>query len=166
MLSSAVLSGIPEVNLGMKAKFENIEKTEHARVTFIEKTREKAKNRAMAKRTADGEPKPTKIVVSREDSGLNFGRARFMGGNRGAGSNAGSSEGVVDVGSELTDHGKVFEMAKKKGLLFVLSHNPWKRTDLYCHVRPHFFHNCQNIIALHLGSPHPPLRAPLSSESG
>ena len=63
ILSSAMLSGIPEVDLGTEAKMKNIEQAEQARIDFI-----------------NGKIKRKKPIlgVKQADGNLNYGRARFM----------------------------------------------------------------------------------------
>eukprot|EP00039_Didymoeca_costata_P027694 m.18963 g.18963 ORF g.18963 m.18963 type:complete len:324 (-) comp6459_c0_seq1:192-1163(-) len=104
ILSNAILSGIPEVDLGMENKIKNIEETEAARLAAIEKS--------LGNKRKSEEGKPPK--KPQPDSYHNFGRARFMRGNPSQ-KHASTTGAVYQEGSELTDHKKVFESALKKG---------------------------------------------------
>eukprot|EP00729_Bicosta_minor_P000157 gene157-32968_t len=110
ILSNAILSGIPEVDLGVDAKMANIEDTEAARLDYM-------RNRRGKKAPAPGQliSQATK-KRSKGDAALNFGRARFLSGGRHDHNARGTSIGVVaGRDTELTDHMQVFEEAKKQG---------------------------------------------------
>eukprot|EP00040_Diaphanoeca_grandis_P018324 m.96313 g.96313 ORF g.96313 m.96313 type:complete len:376 (+) comp26887_c0_seq2:199-1326(+) len=125
MLSSQMLSGIPEVDLGLEAKFESLEKTEKARLDMLQGKGRRQYNRQQT------------------DNNLNYSRARFMiggsgraaswgrgggrgggrgdgphsgrgGRGRGRGGNNSTTPGLVAGDGAMFNHEKSFEAAKKR----------------------------------------------------
>eukprot|EP00037_Helgoeca_nana_P015462 m.144438 g.144438 ORF g.144438 m.144438 type:complete len:388 (+) comp23029_c0_seq1:454-1617(+) len=102
LLSNAMLSGIPEVDLGVDSKFQNVQRVEQAR--HLRET-------AGSSQQGRGQKDP----VAQGDGFLNYGRARFLTSSVQDKRAMGSSKGVVNVpGQELSDHTATFEAAKKK----------------------------------------------------
>mmetsp|Transcript_23439 Transcript_23439/g.61377 ORF Transcript_23439/g.61377 Transcript_23439/m.61377 type:complete len:370 (+) Transcript_23439:438-1547(+) len=104
LLSNALLSGIPEVDLGVESKFKNVQRVEEERLR-------RAAGVASGRKPGLKDPVP----VAHGDGVLNYGRARFLTSSVRDKRAMGSSKGVVDVpGQELTDHTTAFEQAKKQ----------------------------------------------------
>jgi hypothetical protein len=101
------------VDLGVEAKFVNVQKTEELRLAR-EYPREAAKA-AAAKPVVRPAPKVQVSLPSSQDGYLNYGRARFLTSSVTDKRAMGSSKGVVDVpGQELDNHTEAFEIAKKR----------------------------------------------------
>eukprot|EP00035_Acanthoeca_spectabilis_P025170 m.457169 g.457169 ORF g.457169 m.457169 type:complete len:359 (-) comp21210_c0_seq1:3726-4802(-) len=102
LLSNSLLSGIPEVDLGVENKFKNVQRVEEARLL---------REMGQAPKSVRGQKEPE----VQSDTFLNYGRARFLTSSVQDKRAMGSSKGVVDVpGQDLADHTAAFEAAKKK----------------------------------------------------
>jgi hypothetical protein len=99
---------------------ENIEDTEAARIAFVtgsERRRKKPPAPGQLISQATGKRVGQRGGGGDDDTqSLNFGRARFLSGGKHDFASRGTSIGVVDSKeTELTDHTRIFEQAKKAG---------------------------------------------------
>eukprot|EP00041_Stephanoeca_diplocostata_P000585 m.15505 g.15505 ORF g.15505 m.15505 type:complete len:368 (+) comp10762_c0_seq2:80-1183(+) len=106
MMANTMLSGIPEINLGVETKFENVKRTDEAR-------QQRMQGSGGHKRAGSKAVFGHKMLDEGDESQLNYGRARFFTSTVKDKRQLGSSKGVVQ-GDETVDHTAAFEAAKKR----------------------------------------------------